>query len=124
MLIVLCFWGVFGSVALADGLVTCGRTGSAQAQAQGCNFSTLFDMINTIIGYVIAISMPLAAIAFAYAGWLRLTSGGNPGQITKSNHVFISVGIGVMVILGGWLVFRLIADTFLNSANNYGTYLK
>lgn len=127
MLLALCLWGVSGGVVSAEwpGLVNCGKGAGTKDDpaALDCDFVEAIAMINTLINWLIMIAMPLAAVAFAYAGWLRISAGDNSSQITKSNHVFVSVGIGFMVILSGWLVFKLIADTFLNPDAGYGTYL-
>jgi hypothetical protein len=125
ILLVICLWSISGSVVLAEGLVNCG-TGSGTADnpsALDCNFVKAIEMINTIINYLIMIAMPLAAIAFAYAGWLYLSSGDNPGKVTDAKKIFLDVGIGVIIVLSGWLVFKLIATTFLDPDNGYGTYL-
>lgn len=131
MLLVLCLWSVSGTLVLAaDPLVTCGRTGTgtAQQQAESCNFVAAVAMINTLIKYLIMISIPLAAVAFAYAGWLHLSAGDNSGQVTQARKIFTSVGIGFIIVLSGWLVFTLIAQTFLKDKTDstgapYGTYL-
>jgi hypothetical protein len=131
MLLALCLFSVSSSAVLADNaLVQCGRTkdvwnGSltAQQQAQDCNFAAAVQMINDIINYLIMISMPLAAIAFAYAGWLYLSAGDDTGKVKKAHEIFLSVGVGVIVILSGWLLFKLISTTFLNPSSGYGTYL-
>ena len=135
ILLAACFFGVLTPLAFAaadNALVQCGRSDGSvvltptetKALIDQCNFTTAVEMINRLINYAIIISMPLAAIAFAYAGWLRLSAGDNPSQIEKSNKVFMSVGIGILVMLSGWLVFHLIATTFLSSDYAKSTYLK
>ncbi len=132
--LVLCVYGVFASTVLAasstadpsaGGLVTCGRTGSgsSQQQATSCNFTALVSMVNTIIQYLIYIALPLAAISFAYAGWLYMSAGENSSQVSKAKTIFIDVGIGFILVLSAWLVFKLIETTFLNTGNGYSTYL-
>jgi hypothetical protein len=139
MLLALCLWSVSGGVVSAA-LVNCGQTAGDKAgigadsntpAALGCGFADAVAMINTLIKYLIMISMPLAAIAFAYAGWLYLSAGENTSNVTKARTIFLDVGIGVIIILSGWLVFTLIAQTFLkttstpdNPGDPYGTYLK
>ena len=137
----LCLWSVSGSAVLAapadqPGFVQCGQGTEAKSgetlaktQAQDCDFQKLMAMIDNLIKWAITISTSLAAIAFAYAGWLYLSAGDNPGQITKARHVFTSVGIGFALVLSGWLIFKLIETTFLStkpdsSGGTYGTYLK
>jgi hypothetical protein len=133
MLLTLCLWGISGSIVRAQdpstgGLVTCGREVTvgkdAKTQVYSCNFAALIAMLNKLITYLIYIAMPLAAIAFAYAGWLYLSAGDNSGQIDKAKKVFTTVGIGFVVILCAWLVFKLIATTFLSDDYKNSTYLE
>ena len=121
--IVICLLNVFSSVVLAaDGLVQCG-TGSGASAATDCDFAAAVAMINRLINYLIMIAVPIAAVAFAYAGWLYLSSGGNTGQVEKAKEIFTDVGIGFIIVLSGWLVFTAIAKNFLNPSAGYGTYL-
>lgn len=128
ILLAVCLFSTFGFTVLAatpgpNDLVQCGRVGTPQVQAEACNFAAAVNMINKIITWLIMIAVPLAAIAFAYAGWLYLSAGDNSGQVTKAHTIFIDVGIGFILVLSAWLVFKLIATTFLNPSAGYGTYL-
>lgn len=123
-------WSISGATVLAvdfsKGLVNCGKNEAvtnAHPAATDCTFSDAIDMIDTLIRYLIMIAIPVASIAFAYAGWLYLSAGENSGQVTKARTIFLDVGIGFIIILAGWLLFTLIAQTFLKPGE-YGTYLK
>ena len=69
------------------------------------------------------ISLPLAAVSFAYAGWLYMSAGDKPANISKAKTIFADVGIGLILVISGWLVFKLIETTFLNTGAGYATYL-
>ena len=129
LLVALSLWSVSVNFAMAsfdwsNGLVQCGRTGSAQQQATGCDFTALINLVNTLIQYLIFIAMPLAAIAFAYAGWIYLSAGGDTGKVKKAHQLFMSVGIGFALILSAWLIFKYIAVTFLSPYYSGSTFLK
>lgn len=109
--------------AFAEPLVNCG-TGNDQKAALDCNFSKLMEMINIIINYLIMIALPLAAISFAYAGWLYLAAGDSSSNVSKAKTIFADVGIGLVLVLSSWLIFKLIETTFLNKSAGYDTYLK
>jgi Type IV secretion system pilin len=129
ILLALCLWSVSSltvsaaTIDFSKGLVTCGKTGTAEEQAKDCDFAAAVNMINTLINYLIMIAMPLAAVAFAYAGWLHISAGEDTGKVDKARRIFLDVGIGVIIILSGWLVFSLIATTFLKSDYVNNTYL-
>ncbi len=129
-LIALSLWSVSGSVTMAaswtNGLVTCGKGAGTpdKPAATSCDFSALIDMVNTIIQYLIFIAMPLAAISFAYAGWIYLSAGGDTGKVKKAHEIFANVGIGLILVLSAWLIFKLIATKFLSDTYSSSTYLK
>ena len=130
-LVALCLWSVSAPIAMAQGgLVNCGRSQTDSSmdnnvpEAQQCQFSDLIALINTLIQYLIYISLPLAAIAFAYAGWIYLSAGGDTGKVKKAHTIFLDVGIGIALVLSAWLIFQYIAKEFLSDTYINSTYLK
>ncbi len=77
------------------GIVGCGNN---------CDWGQLIQLGQNIIGYLVLIAGSLAAISFAYAGWLYLTSGGDPSKVTKAKDIFVKVAIGLIVVLCAWLI--------------------
>lgn len=74
-----------------------------------CDFSYLMLQINALISFLLfKLAMPLAAIVFAYAGWLYMSSGGSGGQIEKAKGLFKSVLIGFLIALAAWLIVKAI----------------
>ena len=128
VLLSLCLLGTFSSAVLAadpstGGLVTCGKEPDATTAATSCNFAAAIAMINRLITYLIYIALPIAAISFAYAGWLYLSAGDNSGQISKARTIFMDVGVGFILILSAWLIFKLVETTFLSPTYAGKTYL-
>src|SRR3989344_9649438 len=78
-----------------------------------CGFADLMHLIRHLIDFAFFLAMPIAVCLFAWAGWLYLSSGGNPGNISKAHGIFWSVFIGLMWVLGAWLVIKLISDALL-----------
>ncbi|MEK7662371.1 MAG: hypothetical protein AAB355_02680 [Patescibacteria group bacterium] len=97
--------------ALAAGLVPCGGVDTNGAPEPACNFDQLVIMAQRIIRFLILIGGSLGAVAFAYAGWLYLTSGGNPGKVTSAKDIFIKVVLGFIFMLAAWLIVSLIVNT-------------
>ncbi len=87
----------------------------------GCNFNDLMIMINRVIKFLLfTIATPLAAIIFAYAGFLLITSGGDPGKKTQAKKIIGNLLIGYIIALAAWLIVNTIVtglgftgDTFL-----------
>src|SRR3989344_3815011 len=76
-----------------------------------CDLCSVGDLMQNIINFLLAISIPIAAVMFAYAGALYMSAGGNPTQIGKAQKIFKSVGIGFLIAITGWLVVQTILST-------------
>jgi hypothetical protein len=60
----------------------------------------------------------VAVISFSYAGFLYLTSQGNPGQISKAHGIFKTTAIGFLIVLSAWLIVYAITGSLLNPTFN------
>jgi hypothetical protein len=79
-----------------------------------CTFNHLVSLVINIINALIIFSTFFATAAFAYAGFLLLTSGGNESAKTRAKDIFKKVLIGYLWILGAWLVVYTISSILLN----------
>jgi hypothetical protein len=84
-----------------------------------CGFCELIDLIQNVINFLIFLATFAATLLFVYAGFLYLTAAGNKGQISRAHSIFVSVLIGFVVLLAGWLIIDLmmkafVSDDFLN----------
>ncbi|MEA2112448.1 MAG: pilin [Patescibacteria group bacterium] len=82
--------------------------GVVPCSGSDCNFSMLVKLVKNILDYILIITAPLSAIMFAYAGFLYLSSQGNPAKRSKANSVFVNVGIGIFFIVGAWLIAKAV----------------
>ncbi|MBX4210519.1 pilin [Candidatus Parcubacteria bacterium] len=78
-----------------------------------CNFYSFIQLINNVITFLIYLSIPIAAISFAYAGILYLTSAGNTAQMSKAKGIFGTVLVGFLIVLGAWLIVYTISTALL-----------
>ncbi len=86
-------------------LSTSGLGLTAPCPEDGCGFNELMIVINKIINFIIFVmAIPIAAIMFAYAGFMLVTSGGASEQRTKAKGIFISVAIGLVIAAACWLI--------------------
>ncbi|HPS21295.1 MAG TPA: hypothetical protein PLO44_00585 [Candidatus Paceibacterota bacterium] len=93
-------------ISFGAGLVPCGGQGESE-----CNFNFLLILINNIVKFVLfRLAVPIAAIMFAYAGILLLTSGGNTSQKEKSKKIFTGVAIGIVIAAAAWIIVHLIVS--------------
>jgi hypothetical protein len=76
-----------------------------------CTVCHLADLANNVLNAGIYIAVFLSAVLFAWAGWKYLTSVGSPGAHEKAKEILVNVLVGLLVILGGWLVIDTIMRT-------------
>ena len=99
------------SLALAQGggiVPACNKTIVDGKFADPCTFNSLVELGNKIIKFFIVIGASLGAISFAWAGWLYVTSGGNPGTLDKAKSIFGKVILGFVLMLAAWLIIKLV----------------
>jgi len=102
------------------GLVPCGNaktplvdngdgTQSGGDIVNPCGINDLFKMINTIVNFMLfVLALPLAAIMFAYAGFLFMFSGVMPEQRSKAKGIFWNVFFGLVIAAAAWLIINTI----------------
>lgn len=73
-----------------------------------CDFGSLIQLANNIINFIITISVSASAIMFAYAGFLYMSSQGNSGQVEKAHSIFKNVALGLVFVLGAWLIVKAV----------------
>ena len=95
----------------SQGIVPCGNAGQ-----KDCDFDQLINLVNRIITYLIYIAIPIASIAFAYAGFELLTSGGNPSKMAEAKKLMSRVGIGFIIMLGAYLIVKQIMTELAKSS--------
>jgi len=91
------------------GLVACGKGDSAP-----CGFGDLLVLIDTIIKFVLfKMAVPIAAIMFAYAGFLLITAGGEAAHArTKAKEIFVNTLFGLIIAVAAFLIIKTILMIF------------
>jgi len=85
-------------------LVPCGTSGG-----EDCGFKHIFELINKVVTFILFVmAVPIAAIMFAYAGFLLITSGGETSKRTKAKKIFTNVAIGIILAVGAFLIVKTI----------------
>jgi hypothetical protein len=92
------------------GLVPCTGT--------DCQACKLVELGQNIINFLVGLSIPLAAVMFAYAGFLYFSSS-VIDKIEKAKKIFTSVLIGFAIVVGGYLIVETVLHTIL--ADDYFT---
>ncbi len=74
--------------------------------ANPCGFTQLLTLIQNGLNLVFAFAAFIAAGMFMYAGFLLLTSMGNPAQISKAKAVFKRVVVGFLIMFLSFIVVQ------------------
>lgn len=112
----------FVSAKTSSGLIPCGNveTAAGVPTTERCDFNDFIQLAQNVIDFLIfKIAAPLAAVMFAYAGFLYLTNQGNESQVKKAHDIFWNVFIGLVVALAAWLVVNFVLEFFLGSGSIY-----
>ena len=121
MLLVVGFFpllGFAGSWVPSNPLVPACNTGIRNGTLENpCGWEQLIVLANNILKFFLYISVPIAAIAFAYAGWLYLSARGDHSQISKAHEIFLNVAIGLVFVLTAWLIVDLILKGLANPSS-------
>lgn len=87
--------------SLGDPLVPC-------PGGKSCDWDALMTLINNVITFVLKyMVVPIAAIMFAYAGFLLVTAPGGEGK-TKAKGIFWNTFLGLVFALAAWLIISTI----------------
>lgn len=90
--------------ASAESLIPCDG-----GPTDGCDFNDLMALVNNVINFLIFdLALPIAAVVIAYAGFLFLTSGDEPGKRTKAKKMLVNIVIGLVLALASWLIVQTI----------------
>jgi hypothetical protein len=101
-LLSLLFFSFFTSVQAQEdrGLVGCDLIGEDR-----CTFCDFFRMLDRILDFLLLRIIPaLAALMIAIGGVMYILSRGNPEDLARAKKLFVSVGIGMLIIYGAWLL--------------------
>jgi len=69
------------------------------------------DLVRIVLEGVIKLGIPLVALAIIYAGFLFVTSRGNPESLTKARDALLNAVIGAALLFGAWGIAQIITDT-------------
>lgn len=75
-----------------------------------CGFNDLLTLVNNVINFILKFMViPIAAIMFAYAGFLLITAGGEAAHArTKAKEIFTNAIIGLIIAVAATLIVKMI----------------
>lgn len=73
-----------------------------------CDYNKAVELIQRLTKFIFILIIPIAAIAFTYAGFLLLFQGSNPEKRKHARDIIIKVIIGIAIVLAAWLIVRTV----------------
>ena len=92
-------------------IVPCTNTPDAAGKiTDPCDFNAFMELINNVIDFMLLnLALPIAAIMFAYAGFLMVTAGESASEArTKAKGIFGNVVMGLVIALACWIIVHSI----------------
>ena len=89
-----------------------------------CKFEHIFELINKVVNFALfQLALPIAAVMFAYAGFLMIFSGGESGKRTKAKGIFWNVALGLILAAASWLIIHTILGIVgYNTGNGFNWF--
>lgn len=69
-----------------------------------CGLVDIIGLIQRVIEYIFFLVLPIAAIVFAYAGFMLMTSGSSDSRRSAAKRAMTSLVVGIIIIMGAWFV--------------------
>lgn len=86
-----------------------GKTQTGGEIVNPCKFEHIFELINKVVNFALfQLALPIAAVMFAYAGFLMIFSGGESGKRTKAKGIFWNVALGLILAAAAWIIIHTI----------------
>lgn len=85
------------------------RTGSIVPEScrnGACDFDDMIILINTLGEWAMIFTTTVATVMFVYAGFMYITSQGDPNKVKAATTMFRNVVIGFVIILAAYLLVK------------------
>jgi hypothetical protein len=115
---IIVFAATTGANCNGGNIVPC--NGSAQCP---CDFTAFAHLINNVINWFITISVSVAAVTFSIAGFKILFNPENPAKRQEAMGMFKKTIIGMLLVLGAWLIVHTIVTALVDPKINALRYL-
>lgn len=96
----------YSGIVQCDGVVD--KTGAEPKRNVPCDFYNLMIIVNKLINWAFALSVPVVAGMFAYAGYLHIS--GSEADLKKSKAMMQNAVIGFIISLTAWFAVTTLVN--------------
>lgn len=101
------------------GLVPCGDFGE-----KSCDVCQVENLARDALKLVIYAAIFLATLMIAYAGFKMITAQGDSGALTAAKEMLSMVVLGLVLVLGAWLIVDTLMRVFFQGGSSWNTFGK
>lgn len=107
--------------AAENGLVPdCGAGLIDGKGSRACGFCDLISLADRVLAFIVELAVIASAVMFAIVGIVMMVNSGKPEVITKAKSIFGKVFIGLIVVLGAWLLVDTILKIVSQNTRDLG----
>jgi len=88
-----------------------------QCQACPCGFGGVLEIIRRVMNLAIVAAGIIATFTIIYAGFLFIASAANPESRKKASSMLLGAAIGLVLVLGAWLIIDAFMRFFYSGPN-------
>lgn len=85
-----------------------------------CDLCSLAQLGQNVANFLLGLTIPAAALLFAWAGILFFSSRGVPEQINRAKKIFMSVVIGFVIAVGAWVLVNTVMNMLVQGTDFKG----
>ena len=116
--------GILSFMLLTLPFLAHGASGLIPCEGPECGFSDVMKLANNIVKFLLYdVSIPLAAIGFMWAGANLILSQNKESAWSDAKGRFESIGIGFGIMLGSYVLIKVVLYAFLNTDAGFFTFL-
>jgi hypothetical protein len=77
-------------------------------QGNTCTWNDIIKTIDYLVDLAMGIALVFSSAVIAFAGFKYMSSGDNPGKRKEANTMLQKVVIGIVLVMGAWVIVNLI----------------
>lgn len=99
---------------LAQIVPACSPSGISTS-VRACDIGDLQQTVINLINFMLTdVAIPIAVLFVLWGGFLLMTAGGSPDQITKGRKAITAAVVGILIVLISFLAINTFLDWFTN----------
>ena len=84
---------------------------------KNCDLCSLAQMGQNLANFLLGLTIPAAALLFAWAGILFFSSRGVPEQINRAKKIFMTVVIGFVIAIAAWTLISTVMNVLIQGSD-------